>query len=275
MQVHQTIKDTLYHLTYGQHPWVGISNLPVSAEILANLRTEAELQDVYSLMNSSVNVASNCVVLPDNGFDAAIAVVTIATADTLVDTLVSLLPLGKRKGRSPQDASKLSREIRDAKRTSMSTAVVQKQNEESVPIDLNSPSGGKSAGDYTQPYICWIELIDESDNPVKLEEMLHAKVNSVFPIIYCTNNKNIFDDSNWAPCILRNVRKEQYEVLDWHETDKVDEDLDWGGDDGLSSLWSMYYKYPTMEFVNLVRIELEGTMNDIETHNVSPRHLLL
>jgi hypothetical protein len=37
----------------------------------------------------------------------------------------------------------------------------------------------------------------------------------------------------------------------------------------------MYYKYPMMEFVNLVRIELEGTMNDIETHNVSPRHHLL
>jgi hypothetical protein len=74
-----------------------------------------------------------------------------------------------------------------------------------------------------------------------------------------------------APCILRKVHKEQYKVLDWHETDKVDEDLDWGGDDGLSSSWSMYYKYPTMEFVNLVCIDLEGTMNDIEAHNVSPR----
>jgi hypothetical protein len=97
----------------------------------------------------------------------------------------------------------------------------------------------------------------------------------VFPIIYCTNNKDIFDDSNWAPCILRKVCKEQYKVLDRHEMDKVDEDLDWGGDDGLSSLWSMYYKYPTMEFLNLVCIELEGTIYDIETHNVSPRHHLL
>ncbi len=140
-QVHQTIKDTPYHLTYGQHPWIGISNLPVSADILANLRTEAKLQDVYLLMNSSMNVASNCVVLPDKRFDATIAVVIIATADTLLDTLVSLSPLGKRKGRSPQDASQLSREIRDAKQTAMSTAVVQKQNEEVVPIDLTSPSG--------------------------------------------------------------------------------------------------------------------------------------
>jgi hypothetical protein len=134
-QVHQNIKDTPYHLTYGQHPRVGISNLPVSADILANLRTEAKLQDVYLLMNSSINVASNCVVLADEGFDTAIAAVTIATADTLVDTLVSLLPLGKRKGRSPQDASQLSREICDGKRMVMSTAVVQKQNEEVVSID--------------------------------------------------------------------------------------------------------------------------------------------
>jgi hypothetical protein len=77
-------------------------------------------------MKSSINVASNCVVLPDKGFDAAIAAVTIATADTFVDTLMSLLPLGKRKGRSPQDASQLSREICDAKRTAMSTVVVHK-----------------------------------------------------------------------------------------------------------------------------------------------------
>jgi hypothetical protein len=121
-QDHQTIKGTPYHLTYGQHPWVGISNLPVSAEILANLRTEAKLQDMYSLMSSSINIASNSVVLTDDGFDAAIAAVTIATVDMLVDTLVSLSPLGMRKGRSPQAASQLSREICDAKRTAMSTA---------------------------------------------------------------------------------------------------------------------------------------------------------
>jgi hypothetical protein len=105
--------------------------------------------------------------------------------------------------------------------------------------------------------------------------MLHARVNSVFPIIYCTNNKDIFDDLNWAPCILRKVHKDQYKVLDQHEMDKVDKDLDWGGDDGLSASWSMYYKYPTMEFVNLARLELEGTTNDIETQDVSPKgHLL-
>jgi hypothetical protein len=78
--------------------------------------------------------------------------------------------------------------------------------------------------------------------------MSRARVNSVFPIIYCTNNKNITHDSNWAPCILRKVRKEEYEVLDRQEQDKI-EDLDWGGDDGLSASWSMYYKYPTKSYV--------------------------
>ena len=46
-QIHDTLKDTPYHLTYGQHPRVGISNLPVSTAILEKLATEAELQDVY------------------------------------------------------------------------------------------------------------------------------------------------------------------------------------------------------------------------------------
>jgi hypothetical protein len=91
----------------------------LSADILANLRTEAELQDVYLLMNSSMNVASDCVVPDNEDFDATIAAVTIATADTLVDMLVSLLPLGKCKERSPQDASQFSREIHDAKQTAV------------------------------------------------------------------------------------------------------------------------------------------------------------
>jgi hypothetical protein len=117
-QVHQTIKDTPYHLTYGQHPWVGISNLPVSADTLANLRPEAELQDVYLLMNSSINVASNCVALAHEGFDNAIAAVKIATADMLAPAL----PLGKRKGRSPQEANQLTREIHDTTWTAMATA---------------------------------------------------------------------------------------------------------------------------------------------------------
>jgi hypothetical protein len=46
-QVHQTIKDTPYHLTYGQHTCVGISNLPLAPMVLDNLSTEADLHAVY------------------------------------------------------------------------------------------------------------------------------------------------------------------------------------------------------------------------------------
>ncbi len=106
-------------------------------------------------------------------------------------------------------------------------------------VDISSPSEGKVAGEDTSPYVCWLELIEERDDPVDLDEISHAHVNSVFPIIYCTNNKNIMNDANWAPCILRKVRKEQYEVLDRQKQDKIDKDLDWGGDDGHSASWSM------------------------------------
>jgi hypothetical protein len=52
---------------------------------------------------------------------------------------------------------------------------------------------------------------------------------------------------------LRKVHKDQYEELDMYDdTLKTQEDLDWGGDDGLSSLWGMYYKYPSKTFVNAV-----------------------
>ncbi len=142
-------------------------------------------------------------------------------------------------------------------------------------VDISSPSEGKVAGEDTSPYVRWLELIEEHDDPVDLNEMSHAHVNSVFPIIYCTNNKNITDDANWAPCILRKVCKEQYKVLDRQEQDKIDKVLDWGGDNGLLASWSIYYKYPTNTYVNLFCIEPENAMNDKIAHNVSPRCLNL
>jgi hypothetical protein len=42
-QVYQAIKVTPYHLSYGQHPRVGISNLPLAPLVLDNLSTEADL----------------------------------------------------------------------------------------------------------------------------------------------------------------------------------------------------------------------------------------
>ena len=52
---------------------------------------------------------------------------------------------------------------------------------------------------------------------------------------------------------MRKVCKDQYKVLDMYDdTLKAQEDLDWGGDGGISSLWGMYYKYPSKTFVNAV-----------------------
>ncbi len=96
-QVHQTIKDTPYHLTYGQHPRVGISNLPVSSEILANLVTEAQLQDLYSSMNidgvALPDVGLDNVPLPIDGLELQDS--TSAEAIAAEDTLVSSSPLGE------------------------------------------------------------------------------------------------------------------------------------------------------------------------------------
>ncbi len=143
------------------------------------------------------------------------------------------------------------------------------------PANITSPSKGKrkTTGD-TPPYIYWIDLIDRQEGPVELKHISSVKLNSVFPISYCINNKDILDNTNWAPCILRKVHKDQYEVLDMYDdTLKAQEDLDWGGDDGLSSLWGMYYKYPSKTFVNAVRRENEIANAEEEFHNVSPRCL--
>jgi hypothetical protein len=88
------MNDTPYHVTYGQHPRVGISNLPVSAAILQNLSTEAELQDLYSTMNvegvalpaplSTTDGSYRKDLPPDDaGLDDVMFEIAIATADKL------------------------------------------------------------------------------------------------------------------------------------------------------------------------------------------------
>jgi hypothetical protein len=52
------MKDTPYHLTFGQHPRVGISNLPIAPEILKTLSTESVLMDVFSNLKSRMRVES-------------------------------------------------------------------------------------------------------------------------------------------------------------------------------------------------------------------------
>ena len=166
-QHHQTIKDTPYHLTYGQHPRIGISNLPVSSEILANLVTEAQLQDMYSLMNvDGVGVEVSALELDD----AALPVDGLELQDEIsaeaikaVDTLVSKTPLlpketlGKRKERSAQSSSAKTREIRDAKQAAMSKVLF--LNELTTAEPSSNPintTAGKSGNDETvRPSIQW------------------------------------------------------------------------------------------------------------------------
>lgn len=85
---------------------------------------------------------------------------------------------------------------------------------------------GKSTESDTPAYNHWLELIDERNEPVAVAEIMGSRVGTVLPIIYCTNKKDITDDANWAPCILRKVRKEQFEILDTNEVDTIG---DWIG----------------------------------------------
>ena len=169
--------------------------------------------------------------------------------------------------------------MRGAKNIALANMVLLTETREVLPVnppvDITSPSKGtrKTTGD-TPPYLYWFNLIDQQQDPVKLKHISSVKLNSVFPIIYCINNKDILDNKNWAPCILRKVHKEQYKVLDMYDdTLKAQEDLDWGEDDGRSALWGMYYKYISETFVNAVRTKNEIANDEEEAQNVSPRHL--
>jgi hypothetical protein len=107
-------------------------------------------------------------------------------------------------------------------------------------------------------------LINECDTPVNLQEISLSQVNSVFPVIYCTNQNNIDDKLNWAPCILKKIQQDQYEIFHQHETFNVSEGLFWDGDEGLCKLWSTFFKYPTKKFLRAFFSQIANGSDDCE-----------
>ena len=88
---------------------------------------------------------------------------------------------------------------------------------EAVTTGLCKPT--KSSGDEPR-FNHWIELIDErkaknKEGPVQLSEIARARVDTPFPIIYCTDPDEEFNNNkDWEPCVLKKIGRELYEVLD-------------------------------------------------------------
>jgi hypothetical protein len=70
---------------------------------------------------------------------------------------------------------------------------------------------------------------------------------------------------------LKKVCKESYEVLNIDKTDKVEDNLEWGRDDGLKNNWTLYYKYPVQNFVASITDDAEHTQLCEEVQDTIPR----
>ena len=294
-QYHRTLKDTPYRLMYGMNPRVGISNLPISQNILSNLVTEAQLNEVYCKLAEDPPIQDTAK-LPQSFQEQVEAVVDSANDKAMV----YLSPVQTKRKRPPEDLSmrkrppeelfdtsmmdttrqakmRDARELIIAKRDALKEAVLSNHEENPIspPTTPNDSEQGRSkTAEGTHVSNRWLELFeerDEHDRPVSLPEIQNSNLRMMFPIIYCINNKDITVDENWAPCILIKVRKDQYEVLDVNGDIKVDEDIEWEGDNGLSCTWSMYHKYPSTTFVDSYRTRLEIVAEETEAQAVSPR----
>ena len=273
-QHHSTVKDTPYHLVYGMHPRVGISNLPLSDTVLTKLLTEAQLNEVVSEMTEAPNPAAP--VLPESFQGQVAAVADAARADPMLT--MSPLETNKRKRKTTSEEDKrASRDIVRAKRDAMKDAVLPEPTtnrniRDTTPNDSVVPM--KSAAD-AEVSNRWLELYEEREGAVTIEEISRARpggpMGKQFPIIRCFNNKDITDDANWAPSILVKVRNDLFEVMDVNDDIKVDNDMDWDGDDGLFNTWSTYYKYPSKQSVDAYRTTLQVAYEEVQAHDVSPR----
>ena len=91
--------------------------------------------------------------------------------------------------------------------------------------------------------IRWMELYNQQDGKeVLLTDLIGSRVGASFAIIRCINTKDICAIENWKCGIFRKIMKETWEVLDENERDKVDDDLELSGDDGLGNNWGLYFK---------------------------------
>ncbi len=70
---------------------------------------------------------------------------------------------------------------------------------------------------------------------------------------------------------MKKVCKESYEALNIHETDKVEDNLDWGGGDGLKNNLTLYYMYPKQNFVASIAVDAEQTQLCEEVQDTTPR----
>ncbi len=107
-QFHSTLKDAPYHLVYGMHPRVGISNLPISPSVLSNLVNEAQLNQVYCKM--AENPGQNTTQLPKLLQDQVVAVADAANMNALV-TLPPIQFKATRK-RHPEETNKDARGVK-------------------------------------------------------------------------------------------------------------------------------------------------------------------
>jgi hypothetical protein len=141
-QVHHTLQDSPYHLTFGQHPCVGISNLPLLLKILQNLVTEADLNDVYSNMTCEMITEASTQPL-DPSIQEVITTVNKAvgnginaTPDTMEATFSSRRP-------GSYNASQDSRNAKKLKALALRNAVIGNRNEKSgAPDDITPTKKG-------------------------------------------------------------------------------------------------------------------------------------
>jgi hypothetical protein len=184
-QIHQTLKDSPYHLTFGQQPRVGISNLPISSEVLKKLVTEAELIDVYSNMKSGMITESLCGSL-DSAFEDTLMTVTenindgIAALDSMMESIndgiatddsmtpMTLTEITPAICTTTYNTSQGSRNAKRAKSLALGNAVTSDGVAESGVQDNIIPAkkarkGKTGHADLDLTSVCWMELIADCD----------------------------------------------------------------------------------------------------------------
>ncbi len=79
---------------------------------------------------------------------------------------------------------------------------------------------------------------EHAPNPPTKQEMLKASIGAEFACMTHLDQLSFMDKSKWSRCVVKNVKKELWELLDESGTELLKEVLDQaGGNDGVSNEW--------------------------------------
>jgi hypothetical protein len=260
-QRHRTVNDVPYRLVFGQMPQVGLSELPLSRELIDTLATETQLNKVCDYVGKIdiPNDEEPMVVIDDDGLDDDDRAAE-AGFDEETEARISTGGGAKDVDNDDEEGDDKDDEEEEvsAKPIVMSARLkaLREKTEDEDDEDAFLPLGAKrkkalvekiDAGKTVEVEDLlsrWESALIDIPDDFHLDDIQRfVRFRQSVPVAWCINHRDNTAVESFVRAYLTRISNSQWELND--EDDLVLEHLDYEGDEGLQNLIGCgYVKYP-------------------------------